>query len=270
MPWRPPPAQPARLGRYRLLAEIARGGVGAVYAGCADMPIGFRKIVALKTLRPDLAAEPALVRMLIEEARLASRLQHPHIAQLYDLGDDGGPFLVMEYVHGEALSAVLASAGALAPRIGVWIATCICDALAYAVESKPDLLVDLATLTGAARVALGPELPALFSNNDDLAQSVLAAGRAQQDPLWQLPLWQPYTSMLDSRLADLVNAGASRHAGAITAALFLQRFVPATTPWLHMDAYAWNDSDRPGRPQGGEAQGLRAMFAAVEQRYPRV
>ena len=146
----------------------------------------------------------------------------------------------------------------------------LCDALAYAVESKPDLLVDLATLTGAARVALGPELPALFSNNDDLAQSVLAAGRAQQDPLWQLPLWQPYTSMLDSRLADLVNAGASRHAGAITAALFLQRFVPQATPWVHLDAYAWNDADKPGRPQGGEAQGLRAMFAALEQRYRRV
>jgi serine/threonine-protein kinase len=131
MPWRPPPAQPARLGRYRLLAEIARGGIGAVYVGCADTPAGFRKIVALKTVRPDLAAEPALVRMLIEEAQLASRLHHPHIAQLYDLGDDGGPFLVMEYVHGEALSAVLA-AGALSARIGVWIATCICDALSYA------------------------------------------------------------------------------------------------------------------------------------------
>jgi len=146
----------------------------------------------------------------------------------------------------------------------------LCDALAYAVESKPDLLVDLATLTGAARVALGPELPALFSNSDELAQRVLSAGRAEQDPLWQPPLWQPYTSMLDSRLADLVNAGASRHAGAITAALFLQRFVPKATPWLHVDAYAWNDADKPGRPQGGEAQGLRAMFAALEQRYPRV
>jgi leucyl aminopeptidase len=146
----------------------------------------------------------------------------------------------------------------------------LCDALAYAVESKPDLLVDLATLTGAARVALGPELPALFSNSDDLAQAVISAGRAEQDPLWQLPLWQPYTSMLDSRLADLVNAGASRHAGAITAALFLQRFVPRATRWLHLDAYAWNDADKPGRPQGGEAQGLRAIFAALEQRYPRV
>jgi len=146
----------------------------------------------------------------------------------------------------------------------------LCDALAYALESTPDLLVDLATLTGAARVALGPELPALFSNSDELAQAVLAAGRAEQDPLWQLPLWQPYMSMLDSRLADLVNGGPSRHAGAITAALFLQRFVPKTTPWLHVDAYAWNDADRPGRPQGGEAQGLRAIFTALEQRYTRV
>ena len=146
----------------------------------------------------------------------------------------------------------------------------LCDAIAYAIESKPDLLVDLATLTGAARVALGPELPALFGNNEDLVQSVLAAGRAEQDPLWQLPLWQPYLSMLDSRLADSVNGGPSRHAGAITAALFLQRFVPKTTPWLHVDAYAWNDADRPGRPQGGEAQGLRAIFAALQQRYTRV
>jgi leucyl aminopeptidase len=145
----------------------------------------------------------------------------------------------------------------------------LCDALAYAIESKPDLVVDLATLTGAARVALGPELPALFSNRDDLAEAVLAAGRAEQDPYWQLPLWQPYLSMLDSRLADLVNGGPSRHAGAITAALFLQRFVPKAMPWIHVDAYAWNDGDKPGRPQGGEAQGLRAMFAMLEQRYRR-
>jgi Tfp pilus assembly protein PilF len=132
IPWRPPPARPARLGAYRLLAEIARGGIGAVYVGCADRPTGFRKIVAIKTLRPDLAAEPALVRMLVEEAQLASRLHHPHIAQLYDLGDDGGPFLIMEYVHGESLSAVLAAAGALPARIAVSIAAQICDALAYA------------------------------------------------------------------------------------------------------------------------------------------
>lgn len=131
-PWRPLPAGLARLGRYRLLAEIARGGLGAVYVGCADGPTGFRKLVAVKTVRPDLAADPALVRMLVEEAQVASRLHHPHIAQLYDLGDDGGPFLVMEYVHGESLAAVLASVGALPARIGVWIAAHVCDALAYA------------------------------------------------------------------------------------------------------------------------------------------
>src|ERR1043165_5162189 len=129
LPWRPPPATPARLGPYLLLADIARGGIGAVYVGCADRPTGFRKLVAIKSLRPELAAEPALVRMLIEEAQLASRLQHPHIAQLYDLGDDDGPFLVMEYVHGESLAAVLA-AGALPARVGVAIAAQLCDALA--------------------------------------------------------------------------------------------------------------------------------------------
>ncbi|HSE11666.1 MAG TPA: leucyl aminopeptidase family protein [Rudaea sp.] len=145
----------------------------------------------------------------------------------------------------------------------------LCDALAYAVEAKPDLIVDLATLTGAARVALGPELPALFSNRDDLAESLLAAGRAEQDQLWRLPLWQPYMNMLDSRLADLVNGGSSRHAGAITAALFLQRFVPQSLPWMHIDVYAWNDADKPGRPQGGEAQGLRSMFATLKSRYTR-
>ncbi|HEY2395713.1 MAG TPA: leucyl aminopeptidase family protein [Rudaea sp.] len=145
----------------------------------------------------------------------------------------------------------------------------LCDALAYAVEQKPDAIVDFATLTGAARVALGPELPAIFSNRDDLVAAALAAGRAEQDPLWHMPLWQPYTSMLESRVADLANAGPSRHAGAIAAALFLQRFVPNFTPWIHIDVYAWNDSDRPGRPQGGEAQGLRAMFAMLKSRYTR-
>jgi len=145
----------------------------------------------------------------------------------------------------------------------------LCDAIAYAVESKPDLIVDLATLTGAARVALGPELPVLFSNRDELAASTLAAGRAEQDPLWQLPLWAPYNSMLESRVADLVNGGAGRQAGAITAALYLQRFVPDATQWIHVDMYAWNDADRPGRPQGGEAQGLRGLFAALKTRYKR-
>jgi leucyl aminopeptidase len=143
----------------------------------------------------------------------------------------------------------------------------LCDALTYASEQKPELIIDFATLTGAARIALGPDLPALFANNDDLAERVLAAGRAVNDPLWRLPLWRPYRKMLESYLADMANSGTSRHAGAITAALYLERFVPETTPWLHLDTYAWNDADRPARPRGGEALGLRAFFAFLQQRY---
>lgn len=143
----------------------------------------------------------------------------------------------------------------------------LCDALAYAAEHKPDLILDFATLTGAARVALGPELPALFANRDDVAGALLDAAQATRDPLWRLPLWRPYLAMLDSHVADLANAGASRHAGAITAALYLERFVPEAQAWAHLDVYSWNDADKPGRPRGGEAQGLRAYFEFLRRRY---
>jgi leucyl aminopeptidase len=145
----------------------------------------------------------------------------------------------------------------------------LCDALALAVESKPDLLIDFATLTGAARVALGPDLPAVFANRDDVAGELLAAADAQHDPVWRLPLWQPYRAMLVSSIADTCNTGASRHAGAITAALYLQHFVPAGVPWLHVDVYAWNDGERPGKPRGGDAQSLRAFDAFLQRRYAR-
>lgn len=143
----------------------------------------------------------------------------------------------------------------------------LCDAIAYGAEQQPALIIDFATLTGAARVALGPDLPALFGNDDALVDAALAAGKTANDPLWRLPLWRPYRKMLDSYLADFANSGSSRHAGAITAALYLERFVPDGLPWLHLDTYAWNDSDRPGRPRGGEAMGLRAVFALLQQRY---
>ncbi|WP_233843690.1 leucyl aminopeptidase family protein [Dyella sp. 2HG41-7] len=143
----------------------------------------------------------------------------------------------------------------------------LCDALAYAAEQKPALIVDFATLTGAARVALGPDLPALFANDDALAHAALACSNDVADPIWRLPLWRPYRKLLDSYLADFTNTGASRHAGAITAALFMERFIPDGMPWLHLDTYAWNDGDRPGRPRGGEAMGLRAMFALLSKRY---
>jgi leucyl aminopeptidase len=145
----------------------------------------------------------------------------------------------------------------------------LCDALTYAQEAQPDLLMDFATLTGAARIALGPDLPALFSNRDDIANAYLAAGEAQRDPLWRMPLWGPYHSYLKSSVADLANAGASRMAGCITAALYLERFVDKAQAWTHVDVYSWNDNDRAGRPSGGEAQGLRAAFTFLRQRYGR-
>lgn len=141
------------------------------------------------------------------------------------------------------------------------------DALAYAVEWQPALLLDFATLTGAARIALGPDLPALFANDEELAGDLLAAGVGQRDPLWRMPLHAPYAAFLDSPIADLNNAAASKHAGCITAALFLQRFVPEGVPWAHLDVYSWNDSARPGRPAGGEAQGLRAFHAMLRARF---
>ncbi|TDR48925.1 leucyl aminopeptidase [Tahibacter aquaticus] len=143
----------------------------------------------------------------------------------------------------------------------------LCDALTYAGELKPDLILDFATLTGAARIALGPDLPALFSNGENLARELLEACQHWQDPLWRMPLWRPYLTMLDSYVADMANSGASRHAGAVTAALYLERFVPDNVPWAHLDVYSWNDGDRPGKPRGGEAQGLRGYFEFLKRRY---
>lgn len=140
----------------------------------------------------------------------------------------------------------------------------LCDLLAEAAAKKPDFLIDAATLTGAARAALGPDLPGLFSNNDGLANDILAAGNAAGDPLWRLPLWSGYNSWLDSNVADVNNVSAKSFAGAIVAALFLKRFVPDSVAWAHIDVYAWNDQTRPGRPEGGEAQALRALFCFLE------
>ncbi len=143
------------------------------------------------------------------------------------------------------------------------------DALALADEEKPDLVIDMSTLTGAARVALGPDLPAFFSRDDALAGAIARAADGQCDPVWRLPLWQPYATMIDSKIADINNAGGSPFAGAITAALFLSRFVEPSTAWAHFDAYCWNGSGRPGRPEGGEAQAIRGLYAMIRERYAR-
>lgn len=142
----------------------------------------------------------------------------------------------------------------------------LCDLLHEACEEDPALLIDCATLTGAARVALGPELPALFCNDDSLADAVLRMGNVVHDPMWRLPLWAGYDDWLKSPVADLNNVGSKPLAGAVVAALYLQRFVRPGTPWMHLDLYAWNDSSRPGRPEGGEAMAMRALFALVGER----
>ncbi len=141
----------------------------------------------------------------------------------------------------------------------------LCDTLAEADREKPDLVIDFATLTGAARTALGTDVPALFCNDDALAAALLERAAAVHDPLWRLPLYRPYRRLLDSKVADLNNVSEGPYAGAITAALFLAEFVSPTTPWAHIDLMAWNLKARPGRPVGGEAMGLRAAYALIER-----
>jgi len=143
----------------------------------------------------------------------------------------------------------------------------LCDALAAAGEEEPDLLIDLATLTGAARIALGPELPALFGTRDDTVEALLRHGRELADPLWRMPLWSGYDDELSSKVADVNNVSASTFAGSIIGALFLRRFVSATLDWVHVDLYAWNGKERPGRPVGAEAQAVRALYALIAHRF---
>jgi leucyl aminopeptidase len=143
----------------------------------------------------------------------------------------------------------------------------LADALALADEETPDLLIDMGTLTGAARVALGPELPPFYTDDEQLAAEVARFASAENDPVWRLPLWQPYAAMLDSKIADLNNVSTGGFAGSITCALFLKRFVSAAKSWLHFDIYAWNPSAKPARPEGGECQAARALYALLAARY---
>ncbi len=143
----------------------------------------------------------------------------------------------------------------------------LCDALAEGSSEHPELIVDAATLTGAARVAVGQELGALFCNDDTLAAGLLAAGTAEDDPLWRMPLYRPYRRLIDSKIADLNNVSEGPHGGAITAALYLQEFVEPGVPWAHLDVMAWNNRTRPGRPEGAEAQCLRALYAHIAGRF---
>jgi leucyl aminopeptidase len=142
----------------------------------------------------------------------------------------------------------------------------LADALALAAEAKPELIIDFATLTGAARVALGPELPATFANSDEWFQKLNSAAANVQDPIWRMPLWQPYHDMIKSNIGDIINTGGPQ-AGAVTAALFLERFIPKGQDWIHIDTFSWNPKSRPGRPEGGEAQSLRAAFEMLKTAF---
>jgi leucyl aminopeptidase len=143
----------------------------------------------------------------------------------------------------------------------------LADALALADEETPDLLIDLATLTGAARVALGPEIAPVFTDDDGLAEDLVRAGDAENDPVWRLPLWKRYDRLLDSKVADMNNVASGGHAGSIIAALFLKRFVERAKAWAHFDIFAWTPSARPGRSEGGEAHAIRAIYALLKERY---
>nr|WP_245291029.1 leucyl aminopeptidase family protein [Methylobacterium aquaticum] len=143
----------------------------------------------------------------------------------------------------------------------------LADALALADEEAPELVFDFATLTGAARVALGPDLPALFTEDDGLAAELTETGLAVNDPVWRMPLWAPYGSLLESKVADINNVSGGPFAGAVTAALFLRRFAPAAKAHIHLDLYGWNPSTKPGRPEGGEVQTARLVYALLKRRY---
>ena len=143
----------------------------------------------------------------------------------------------------------------------------LADAITKAAEASPELIIDFATLTGAARTALGPDLPAMFANDHDLAGAISTASVRNDDPVWRMPLWRGYNDMLKSDVADTANSSESGLAGAITAALFLQKFIPEAAKWAHFDTFAWRSATKPGRPKGGEALGMRAVFAMLKERY---
>lgn len=215
----------------------------------------------MKLMKKDMggAAHALALAGMIMEAKLPVRLRV--LVPAVENSVSGNAFRPMDIVPSRAgLSVEIGNTDAEGRLI-------LADALAEAVTEKPDLLIDFATLTGAARVALGPDLPALFSNNDAFVTELLHHSQEEMDPLWRMPLWEGYTKMLESKIADVNSAPDNGFAGAITAALFLQKFVKPEVPWAHIDLFAWNASDKPGRPQGGEAFTIRAIFSLLRARY---
>jgi leucyl aminopeptidase len=264
---------------YPAIAAVGRGSprgprVAVLEWGAPDAPLVALcgKGVCFDTGGLDLKPSSAMLRMKKDMGGAALMIG---LAEL--LMATGAPIRLLllvgaveNSVSGAAMRPldVIRTRGGLTVEIGNTDAEgrlVLADLLAHAAEQAPRLILDAATLTGAARVALGPDLPALFSNRDDLAASLLAGGIAVGEPLWRLPLHPGYEGWLDSGVADLGNVASKPMAGAIVAGLFLKRFVPDNIPWGHLDVYAWNDHSHPGRPEGGEATGLRALARGLRQ-----
>jgi leucyl aminopeptidase len=219
--------------------------------------LGLKSAAGMKLMKKDMggAAHVLGLAAMIMGARLALRLRV--LVPAVENSVSGSAFRPLD---------VLETRKGLSVEVGHTDAEgrlVLADALAEADREKPDLIVDFATLTGAARAALGTDLPAMFCNDDAVAEALLESGRAAYDPVWRLPLHKPYRHLLDSKVADLNNISSGSHGGAITAALFLAEFVRPETPWVHLDIMAWNLAARPGRPEGGEAMGLRAVYALI-------
>jgi leucyl aminopeptidase len=223
--------------------------------------LGIKTDAGMKLMKKDMggAAHALALARLIVEAKLPVRLQVLVPA-------------VENSVSGNAVRPldVIRSKAGLTVEIGHTDAEgrlILADAFARAGEEKPELMIDFATLTGAARVALGPDLPALFCNDDDLARALLTSGLTENDPMWLMPLWQAYRARIDSKVADLNNVAEGGFAGASIAALFLQAFVPPGAKWAHLDLIAWSPWSRPGRPEGAMLQAVRSVFATLSARY---
>ena len=239
--------------------KIAIVGKGVTFdSGGLDI----KPSAGMRLMKKDMggAAHALALGQLIMQARLPVRLHL--LIPAVENAISGDAFRPGDVLHSRAgLSVEIANTDAEGRLV-------LADALTKAVEAQPTLIIDFATLTGAARVALGPDLPAVFANDDALADALDHASCAAADPLWRLPLHAGYNEMLKSDIADLNNAPDGGFAGAITAALFLARFVPASLPWLHLDTYSWNATARAGRPKGGDALGLRAVWALLRMRFP--
>jgi leucyl aminopeptidase len=237
---------------------IALVGKGVAFdSGGLDI----KSAAGMRNMKKDMggAAHVLALARLVVEAKLKLRLQV--LVPAVENSISGNALRPLDIIRSKAGKSVEIGHTDAEGRL------ILADAFARAGEEKPELMLDFATLTGAARVALGPDLPALFANDDALSAALLAAGIANDDPAWRMPLWKPYRSRIDSKTADMNNVSDGPFGGAIIAALFLQDFVPENTAWAHFDVVAWSPWPRPGRPEGAMMQGLRAVFAVLKDRY---